>query len=61
MTLQQASAASGCNASLGAAAAAHPNIYGSIPISEWLKHGDQVIVVLGGLVDGKLAAGTATR
>ena len=61
MTLQQASAASTCNAALGAAAAAHPEIPGSTRISEWLKHGDQLLVLTGGRIDGHLAGGTATR
>ena len=61
MTLQQAAAAQTCNAALGAAAAAHPEIPGSSLISDWLKHGDQLLVITGGLVDGRLAAGTAIR
>ena len=59
MTLQQAAAARGCNAVLGAAAAAHPEIRGSTTVSEWLKHGDQILPTLG--IDGHLAAGTAIR
>lgn len=59
MTLQQASAASQCNAALGAAAAAHPEIRGSTRISEWLRHGDELLPTLG--IDGHLAAGTAVR
>lgn len=61
MTLQQAAAAQGCNAALGAAAAAHPELPGSTRVSEWLKHGDQLLVITGGRIDGNLAAGTAIR
>jgi len=61
MTLQQAAAAQKCNAALAATAAAHPDIPGSTWISEWLKHGDQVLAVSGGRYDGHLAVGTATR
>lgn len=59
MTLQQAAAAQGCNAALAAAAAAHPEIRGSTRVSEWLKHGDQLLPALG--IDGNLAGGTAVR
>lgn len=59
MTLQQAAAAQGCNAALAAAAAAHPEIRGSTRVSEWLKHGDQLLPLLG--IDGHLAGGTAVR
>ncbi len=55
MTLQQAAAAQGCNAALAAAAAAHPEIRGSTRVSEWLKHGDQLLPLLG--IDGHLAGG----
>jgi len=61
MTLQQAAAAQGCNAALAAAAAANPNDPGSSRVSAWLKHGDQLLVITGGRIDGKLAAGTAVR
>jgi RHS repeat-associated protein len=61
LTLQQAVAASGCNAALGAAAAAHPELEGSTRVSEWLKHGDQLLALTGGRIDGHLAPGTATR
>ncbi|MDE1155564.1 MAG: hypothetical protein PW735_07500, partial [Acidobacteriaceae bacterium] len=57
MTLQQATAAQGCNAALGAAA--HPNLPGSTRISEWLKHGDQLTVIAG--YDFRLHPGTAIR
>jgi hypothetical protein len=59
MTLQQAAAAQACNAALGAAAAANPGIRGSTRVSEWLKHGDQLLPLLG--IDGHLAPGTAIR
>ena len=61
MTLQQAAAAQACNAALGAVAARNPGIPGSTRVSEWLKHGDQFMVITGGRVDGKLAPGTAIR
>ena len=59
MTLQQAAAAQACNAALGAAAAANPGTRGSTRVSEWLKHGDQLLPLLG--IDGHLAPGTAVR
>ncbi len=61
MTLNQAAAAQGCNAALGAAAAANPGLPGSTRVSEWLKHGDQLLVITGGRIDGNLAGGTAIR
>ena len=61
MTLQQAAAARACNAALGAAAAANPGLPGSTRVSEWLKHGDQLLVITGGRIDGNLSPGTAIR
>jgi len=61
MTLQQAAAASTCNEALADVAAAHPDLPGATRISEWLKHGDQILVITGGRKDGQLAVGTAVR
>jgi hypothetical protein len=61
MTLQQAAAAQACNAALAGVAEKNPSIPGSTRVSEWLKHGDQLMVITGGRVDGNLAPGTAVR
>jgi hypothetical protein len=63
MTLQQASAASKCNAALSAAAQNEMSkgTSGAARVYEWLKHGDQLLVITGGRIDGHLAVGTATR
>lgn len=63
MTLQQAAAASKCNAALSAATQFEmgKGTSGAMRVFEWLKHGDQLLVITGGRIDGHLAAGTATR
>jgi RHS repeat-associated protein len=58
MTLQQAAAASACNQALYEAARAHPELAGSTRVKMWLKNGDKLSILTGGMHKDVLAPGT---
>ena len=58
ISLNQAAAASSCNAALYNAAQAHPELPGSTRVKMWLKYGDKLSVLTSGKVHDILAQGT---